>query len=475
MKKFSLLATSLITLLLVGCANTNNPSESESNNDEVEEIIDTALGSLKYHNHDVLISETVSIKKPNDSYAVDIFQSYEFDYGYYYDGENKAHRTKTHGLFADLDKVTGEIVESTKRETYSLEYLYHKNIEDGTTFFDEINIYNEVTRYIAANQDSNTGAYMPIIYDDEFKNPFDYITTRDLTYNKESHTISLSVDKANFVIDCYSLIGMNLVNSATLILNESNYITAIEFDIAQEVNETYSRINTLEITYRNHDTAKLYYVEAYTHDNPALAAALKEHEGLTNYTYNKDYHYGEEVFDHIEGYFTQDGIYFHHGQKTDTTPYVIGDNYDYKVMPKSADMWQVYEFTANDAGEWTWKEVWASPSQPYYLPSFEACGPSYFDISPAIFKNIGNNQYEVEEQLRPTIGQYFDYEVWGVDSYVLESSTNKCVITLNDDGSLKQIDIGFNFQSTQTYITYYYTDIGTTKLPTYINDTYIGS
>jgi hypothetical protein len=132
-------------------------------------------------------------------------------------------------------------------------------------------------------------------------------------------------------------------------------------------------------------------------------------------------------------------------------------------------MWQVYELTANDEAVWSWKEVWASPSQPYYLESFEECGPTYFNISPAIFKNIGDNQYEVESQLLPTIGQYFDYGVWGVDSFVLETATNKCVITLNDDGTLKQIDIGFNFQSTQTDISFYYTDVGTTVLPTWMN------
>ena len=469
MKKITLLSTLLASLLTLGaCANTSTSDDSEPIND-VDEIIDIALGSLKYHSHDVSISETVKIWKPNDKYAVDIYQAYEFDYGYYYDGNNKAHRTVTNGVFADLDKVDGEIVESTKRETKSIEYLYHKNLDDGTAYFSEIDIYNELHTFTAAVQDMNSGAYIPIMFDDEFKNPFDYITTRDLTYNKDTNTIDLAVDKANFLIDCYSLIGINLITKATLNLNESGYISSIDFEIAQEIEETYSRINTLEISYRNHDTAKLYYIAPFTHDNPELALALKEHKGLKNFTYNKDYYFEGERFDHIEGYFTELGIYFHHGSKHDTDSYKNGDNYDYKVMPKSPDMWQVYELTANDEAVWSWKEVWASPSQPYYLESFEECGPTYFNISPAIFKNIGNHQYEVEAQLLPTIGQYFDYGVWGVDSFVLESSTNKCVITLNEDGTLKQFDIGFNFQSTQTDVRFYYTDIDTTVLPTWMN------
>jgi uncharacterized protein with ATP-grasp and redox domains len=110
----------------------------------------------------------------------------------------------------------------------------------------------------------------------------------------------------------------------------------------------------------------------------------------------------------------------------------------------------------------------ASNTMPLTYETFAECAPSYFDISANIFKDLGNNKYECEEQLLPTIGQYFDYGVWGVDSYALESQTNRCVITLTNEGKIDTVEIGFKLENIQYDIVYSYDNIGTTTIPSWL-------
>ena len=257
----------------------------------------------------------------------------------------------------------------------------------------QINLQNELEVFDLAYQDSETGTFTPVVYDDEFKNPFDYITTRDLTYVSATNTISLSKDKATFVATNYDGVGLNLIQAATIKLNDKYIPTDIIFDMQNTETETFIRTTEFTVKITNIE-AKYYEVKPYSHKNNGLASALKEYKDVKNFTYHKDYVYEGESYSHISGFYTEDMVYFHHGYESDGDIYKKGDDYDY-VSKKNANdgLFYVYDCTTVDGEKWNWGIVMASGETPLTYASFEEVAPSYFNISPNIFKPLGNNVY----------------------------------------------------------------------------------
>ena len=468
-KSYLLLASLLLVTTLTGCT-----KGGEKLPETPEEIVSYVLSKLKNNSHELIVDETLQVLRPNDKYAVDIYQNYHYEFGYYYDtnSDKVAKSEKRNGLFADLDKKSHEIIEETSRTSFTPKATYYKDLETGLTKLKQVTLQNELEVLDLAYQESETGTFTPVVYDDEFKNPFDYVTTRDLTYVESDNTISLSKDKATFIATNYDGVGLNLIESASIKLNDKYIPTEINFQFTNTETETFVRKTELTVTITNVN-AKYYEVKPYTYNNTTLGSALLEYKDAKNFTYHKDYVYEGESYSHISGFYTEDMVYFHHGYESDGDVYKKGDDYDY-VSKKNADdnIFYVYDCTTVDGENWNWGIVMASSEEPLKYNSFEELAPSYFNISPNIFKPLGNNVYECEEELLPTIGQFFDYGMWGVDSFLLESATNKCKITLTNEGHIKLIEVGFHLENFQYDIQFRYENIGTTQIPTWLEFNY---
>ena len=191
---------------------------------------------------------------------------------------------------------------------------------------------------------------------------------------------------------------------------------------------------------------------------------------MTNYTYNKEYVTSTgELLDRIVGYFTLDTVFFHHGSEEDNDPYKKGDNYDYKAVLEEGEYY-VYQYDYVAENFHQWNRVLQSETKYYTFSNFFDMGPRYFNISSNVFRKVGDKTYEIEPALLLSSGQYFDYAVWGVHSSLLDSTTTHLRITLNDDNEIELIQTGFVQENKVTYIQFYYTNINSTVIPTWMNN-----
>lgn len=461
--KQKLLILSLLTLCVIPL------TSCETGNEEKPTRLDKILYSIKEANHDVRVHEVVSVIHPYEENNVDIRSEITLNYTYRYEGEKRSHSREQIVYSYDIDKLTGLADPRTERTTKVPYVSYYKNIETGLAEVRQINLQNELEISTLVSQDSE-GSFIPIIYDNEFSNPFDFITTRDLTI-LDNGDVSLSKSKANFLLDAYKTIGVNMVGSATIKVNDNDQITKIDFEIPELEGESYIRHNVISIEYFNHDTAKYEDLKPFENNNPELHEALTKYKDVKNFTYIKDYlDTNGEIFDRITGFYTEDTVYFHHGEATDTEPYKKGDNYDYKAVKHEDGLYYIYQYNFVSVDYHDWGIVYLTGTTPYTFDSFEAMAPRYFNISSSIFKKIGDKKYEVEPIFLHSIGQYFDYGVWGVHTSLLNSTTTSLVITLNDKNEIELIETGFFFENKTTNINFHYANINSTSIPSWMND-----
>lgn len=467
MKKQLLFA--LVSILgitsLVGC-NPNEPT-IPTPSDKVVKAID----SLREKSHYVLVEQDVAIFKPKFPEVCDIYNKYTYNIGHFYTETERSYSIQTSMTFCDLNKETGEPLPETVRNKSEQERLYFKNMEDGTVYSEEVTFQNEVVTYIQAFYDEDNNMYEPVIFDSEFKNPWDFISYRDVK-EKSDGTLTIINQKDDFLAECYNTVGLNFVSDNTIHLDEQGRIKSIDFVINDLVEENYTRRNTLKITYSGLDTATLVHRTPSTNDNPRLQAALNSIKGAKNYTYSKEfcYAYGATK-DYITGYFTENEIYFrHHTENEIEHAYTGGDDYDYKVkINEDGETYTGYEYNLK-GDAWDWGVIMVSSSAPYILYSFEESGPTFYNIDASIFTKIDENTYEIEPYFLRQSGTYFDYGMLGVQSAAFDGNTNKLVIHLNDDGSIQKIETGFTFMEADYYINYYLSDIGTTEIPSWSNN-----
>ncbi|MBR2506673.1 MAG: hypothetical protein IKB70_07130 [Bacilli bacterium] len=454
--------------LLVLISSISSLAGCSSASERTPTTLDKVLSSLKEASHNLRLFQTVSVIHPDQPSVVDIKSEITYDFGFYYQDEKRSHSREQTVFSYDIDKNTGLANEVTKRTTRVPLVTYYKNTKTGYAEIHKINLQNELEISTLVAEDSE-GSFIPIVYDFEFKNPFDFITTRDLTL-LDNGDILLSKSKANFLVEAYNTIGVNLIEEAIIKTNDKNQITSIEFDIPSLDGGSYIRENTLEIQYFNHDEAKYEQLKPFTNNNPELNEALTKYKNLTNFTYNKEYvtSTGSSI-DRIIGYFTEDTIFFHHGSEEDNEPYKRGDNYDYKAVLEDGEYY-VYQYDFVSVNYYQWNKVLQSESKYYSFSNFFDMGPRYFDISSSVFKKTGEKTYEIENILLYSSGQYFDYAVWGVHSSLLSSTTTHLKITLNDSNEIELIETGFMQENKTTYLKFYYTNINSTVIPSWMNN-----
>lgn len=462
-KLITLTIIALITSPLLSCSSDDNGKPTLTK-------VDIALASLKEASHDLVIKESVKVLHPNGDYnVIDTANEFTFNYGYYYDGDNRSYKSEQIVYSYDLDKETGEINQSTERTTKTPLMTYYKNLETGLAEVHRINFQNELEISVLASQD-NQGSVTPIVFDIEFQNPFDFITSRDLTL-LDNGDILLSKGKANFLVEAYKTIGVNLIDKAIIKLNDKNQIVKIEFDIPALEEYSFTRINTLEIEYFNHDTAKYEELKPYTNDNPRLQNAFNKVKNLNNYTYYKDFvEENGDLISRMVGMFTEEIVFFHHGEITDTEPYKGGDDYDYKAVKEDDGLYYIYQYDFVNVDYYQWNKIVVTGDTYYSFPSLESMGPSFYNMSANVFKKIDENTYEIETGLLDTCGQYFDYAVWGTHSSMLSKTTIKAIITINNNDEIELIQTGFMFENKITYLNFHYSNLNQTVIPTWINN-----
>lgn len=472
-----LILVSLFALPLVAC---NEPPVQQ----EISPVIKTALNSLKGKSHKVNIKQTVSVLRPIPEgmtpedpqwnyLPLDLYQEYNNTFGYYYQDDGTAFSRKTSSLYADLDKLTGEFIPNSVRQYDNPQEIFWKDNQTGTVYTEKLSIQNELSTYTSAYYDEETGIYLPIVYDSEFKNPFDFITYRDFEFKDDGKTLRLINDKEDFLAECYNSIGMNFIEDTTIKLDSKGRISSIEFVIPDLVSETYTRKNTISLSYEINDDIKINHLKPFENNNPELQNALDVLDNQKNFTYIKELSYDKvdaegnvtPFKDRVKGYFTEDEIYFHHETSdNDTHPYINGDDYDYKSIKNDDVTYTCYEYTP-DGYTFDWKIVMLSSSAPYIIDSFAGIGPSFMDINASIFAKTEENTYDIEPELLSTSGKYFDFQMYGVQSAALESTTTQITIKLNNEGNIEYIESAFVFNMTQYHLKYYIQDIGTTEIP----------
>ena len=484
----------LLPLLLAGCnqGGSETPSETlppvDSSTETSTEAPDTsdqsdllsarkAVNSLRGVDHMVSVNQKVFVNQADQgSYTTeDIYIEHFYNYQYSYDEEElTAYRKETELHYGTLVEGTHDIVtDANGNPKISIssypDELYFKDPKNGTVLQETITMSNTIETSIMANYNSNTGMYDPIVFEEEFKNPFDFILPRDLIKLEDAgskHRFSLSLSKAEFLADCYGANATNKIDSCVITTDSEYQIERMTFVTPREggydLGYSYERTSELVVTITGRgDDYHLDHLTPYTNSNTELENAFNAVINANSYRYEKRYLYGEvgsaenpedNIEDKIAGYMTKERCFFHHKDSPDdVAPYQLGDDYDY-IANKEGDVYYGYEY--NMVGtDWKWGKISVSVSAYYTLETFNDIGPNLSRISPAIFrlKEGTDNTYVVDDSFLYRVGSFFDFQFLGVNSQVLETNTSEFELTLEEDGSFV-VNTGFIYYDNGTKV-----------------------
>lgn len=457
MKKNTLLLISILAAAsLSACATGGNTSsfEYEKPDPEFQAVID----SLKGISHTADVNYDIYYNQ-NDPDSVDGYLGTASTRTFSYSKEEgRGYKIKSKMTARDLVKGTREFVKDEAGNVIETTYdngekLYFCDDETGCIIAEYLGVNNKVETYLQSEYDYEAGTYLPIAFDSEFRNPFDYIQARDLS-KVAANTYSLNLDKASFALECYGSSAAMAVKKCTITTNESNQIEEMNFEMNTEGGEgyTYVRDTSLNVKYSKFGKeSELAHIKPCENNNPELATALKALNKVSSYKYSKDYINDDgTVADHIVGYITQDAaFYHHHDSPTDTKVYSVGDDYDYLAAICDANnKYYGFEYTYNSmSGNYEPGLIMLSVSAAYSIDDFSGLGPNFKALSSEIFslKEGTNNVYVIEnDTLRTSIASYFDFQYLGVNSQVLETRTDDFELTLDSDGSMT-INTGYRY------------------------------
>lgn len=476
-----LILAPLMALSLVACGGNGSSSTpgSSSSNDGVEVTIpelpvgtekaQKALASLSHKTHGAHIEMATDVYRDNPL-EVGIHQGKTYDIVHQY-GAVRAYTEKY--SYNAYDYKGTDKVESTEWGYSDPKAYYFRDEETGLAIKESITIDNEVNSSYLSDYNDTTGVYLPYAFDSLFRNPWDYIRASDIV-EEEDGSLHLQGAKAQFVVTCYGGTSINYVDDIALNLGDDGGIDSLSFEISEIREEgRYTRTNEFSVTYdRGLGEQPVPHLQPYSNDNPDLSAALKCLDGVDSYTYNKEFlsSWDGERTTWTTGYFIRDDMAYYAQRSTpgDEHPYQGGDDYDYKAVYDPSDkLYHVYQYDYGDLG-WDWHVVTLSSSTAYTIDSFEGLGPDFSSINPALFKKTGERTYEAEEMVVSGLGSYFDNGMLGVQSGALEGSTDRLVITLNEDKTaIATVLASFSIQGDEYYIRFTLSDINSTTLPSY--------
>lgn len=521
MSKKSILALAgLAALVLTGCgggegeSSSSLPSGSESTGTssssgsdiavgelpEYEvgtEKAQTALASLHRNNHKAKVHFVTTVYRIDMAYpgevGIQLDMTYDLAYTYTEDvrGFSQAikriSRDTAYVLDDDGNIVTDEDGNPThhlvnEQESDTPVTVYWRDEESGTALSENVTELNEIETLYMSDYDYNTGFYQPIIFDEEFRNPWDYIRSSDILEYQDG-SLHLDLEKGNFLVDCYFGTSVNWIDDIAINVDANGAISSLVLSIPDIGDDRYTRSNTMEVTYSDHGSLNtVKHVQPYTHDNPALAEALLCLEEVDNFTYTRhiDITNNDNILPNPDtvGYYTPEYVLFHNVLPEEDLPagttneqfYELGDAYDYRILPNEEDgLWYVYEYTYSGY-TWSWGVASLSGTTAYTFPSYEDIRLDFSMVDASVFVQDEDNPlvYVAEDNIVDALGTYFDNPFLGVHSTYLEDSTLYLIITLTDDGkAIKTVETGFSEGTADYALTFTLSDIGTTSIPSW--------
>lgn len=526
-KKTSLLALIGLATVLGSCsagaftqreaqAADNQETETPTANEENtftrpeydgDERIKTALDSLRGQTHTAQMHYLVAVEYPGTSGAIGepigpaIENNIDYTYGYLADG-TRATAVGGETIVADWDSGSSSIYEGSETVTTTPTTVYWRDGENGLAETQTRTIANDVKYSYAADYDESTGDITPIIFDSEFRNPWDYIDYDDLYFAPNASGIEelhLSQRKADFFAQTYDVTGANTISDAIVTLDDQGRISGLNLIIEALSQDNFRRINEFSFTYDHDvDTAE-YFTEKTPYDNdrnPELASYFSAFNSAVqdekNYVYTKVVDTSSETsvltrpHQGVTGYFTKDKVYFSQwgyndnemdGQEPPAEDnedwkdhfYTGTDNYDYAAIRGNNGIYTGYEYTIG-GNEWGWGPITVSSSAYYTLNSYAEIGPTFFQINPAIFNYVDENEelgahYTVDDDLLASIGSYFDFQFLGVHSSAMESSTKTFDLYLK--GTVMTVKCSFTVLDTNNSVVFTFdsASIGQDRMP----------
>lgn len=524
MKKYlSFIGMAISAIVLVSCAapqdssnnSSTNPSNDSSSSGSGTQIpsedfnvdvpqetpgdpaVESAIAKLRSSNYHVKSVSKAEIKYPNSkpsasgtgAYISDVFSYKTIERTYQNNGEKSV--VESTSLFhGDLDKNTGQPItggNSSAQQTDTAPVTYFRN-DDGSIYSESIDFTNTVSKLAILNE-TIEGYYGPMSFDMTFKNPWDYISAKDITI--ENGVWNLNLDKADFLLQSYASLSGNALSSAVLDKDDAGNITGLHFTTIDATGNDpqaegyFVRTNTYEVTYSEVGTASISHKAPFANDNPQLAEALTfvkdqfTDPSKRNFTYTKTFLNDNTS---TEAYYSpNDEGFVYFAQKSpgytnpQDKPYEKGDNYDFRVFYDNTNKNYKVQNYLNSGGGFGWASIAISGTALYTIDTFEGIGPKFFNLGPELFKPYvvdgkeQPNQYVIEEDLLQTAGEYFDNQMLGVHTDQF-ARTTKVVIDLsnwnNGQGSML-IHTAFRSGTSDINVDFTLSNIGKTTLPSY--------
>lgn len=445
---------------------------------EPEEEFVTAVNSLKRNSHIVNLASTVRVLHPDSPLTADLQTSTDANYTYSYktleDGTiERGYHEEGARTNADLIKETGEPDPNATRVYDITPLTIFEDSETGLAYSEVLNIDNSVTTSLPSEYNPETGVYDPIVFENNYRNPWDFISANDLYYGEDGN-IHLSLDKAEFLTECYKATSVNWVTDCIVNLNSKGEVATVDFTTPELVGETFTRTSTLRLSYSRFGENVLSHIVPLTNDNPDLATALNCLKDAKNFTYVKTIENVTKKTKTITTayYDNEAGLAFYH-QGEDDALYTAGDNYDYVAARQTsgefAGKWLGYNYLSGTLG-WNWAVIYVSSSYPYVIDTWEDLIPSFDQVSPNVFTEE-NGVYTPDSSLFKSIGSYFDNGFLGVNSESLETNGDGLSLTVKD-GRIDKVEARFGVSGDEYHVTFTLKDIDSTTFPQYFLDSW---
>lgn len=479
--------------LLASCGGTSAESSSDTSSpisnseaySEGSEAAKKALASLRQVGHKANVVEDIHVYRYDGAVCTRIKLIMDIAHSY---GEDRAYTeqiTSEHYQFSgEEDASTGEWIWSEEELTLSnsdIMSYYFADEDTGSLVEETLSVDNTVSKSFIGNYDDTTLVYTPYTFEEIFKNPWDYIRSSDIETASDG-SLHLSLEKANFLVDCYTsaqLDAVNFVSDCLINVDGSGAVTSLTITTPDQVSEgRYRRTSELTITYSDVGTTSISHLAPKENDNPELESALHYLEDKTNYSISRATTITEggvsDTPSYVHGYFTEERVLFHHliegdndytSEQNTKEPYSVGDDYDYKVDLEEDGIYHAYGWQYATLG-WNWVVVSLNGTTPYTIDEFSGIGPSFQNIDASVFKKTGDLTYEAETEVLPVIGAYFDNGFQGVSSAVLDGGTKKCIVTLDENETMiEKVELSFNMLLETYDITLEFMNVGTTSIP----------
>jgi len=468
MKKKLLLNLLIVPICLLTSCNENTSSFTINE----DETIAKAITTLQENSYTVDTNYITEIVRPYDENA-GIYQSLGIR-------RNESYNIKYQ--FDDLAVSIGGYVTSvnllpksdgTYDETYPTTrsqptYKYFK-AEDGSAYKETLNIDNTVTISTMANLDETNGIYTPIMFDNEFRNPFDYLNPSDITKDEQG-IYHLATDKALFVANCYQRTSLTKINDAVVSFDNGNF-ASITYTLPTIEASNYTQNSSYVIAFTDINNTTIKHTTTYTNNNPELIELFAKVKAASSFTYVKDLagESQEGISNNATlGYYTQDLVYFHRNYNSENPDAVYyGSDYDYVCLKDAKEgIYYTYDYEMPSDSGFTWTKVYLSGSTPLTYSSFYDITPTFFNLDTNLFIKNEDGTYSVVEEFESTIGTYFDNQFDGVHTDLFDGSTTKFKLTITDTGF--KVNTQFLTEGNYQDVNFIMYDLNSTTIPEYL-------